>query len=491
MDLRIAAREAKVNEAVSLRDFLDIYTLCDDKRRASEKRTRSIIDESNRSNNKRNKENSFHPYKKDDRSSSSQTTSSSSSPRPPKLTPTEIEIIKACNGCFKCRKIYLPKDHINTEASKKTCNFPSGENYRALTWDYANKLKEIRDSRKAAKTVASTTSALNTSTSTPSTSSITDANSSDDSNFIASMFGPLASAAVIGNGSFSSEGDMSVSQPFKSKHYVWKCSIDGLADEFPLKISTLIDNGAHMVLIRPETVSQLGLQTFTLPEPELIDVAISSSTSTQKKLLHYVKFKATSLDGLWTSRTVIAIVAPGLCMPIIFGLPFIEFNEIISDHSLRSCIHKKSGYSLINPALPPSRKVLPPKLKVQLRTNRRLKAEALKELITTFDDKWGNRLKPCEPIKPLDKLETIKTRICTIINDEICKRKQEKLMKEFHAVFEPIPHYEKLPTDVLAEIKLIDPKKTIKSRNYPCPRKYKDAWHTLIQQHLKNGIIQP
>jgi hypothetical protein len=61
-------------------------------------------------------------------------------------------------------------------------------------------------------------------------------------------------------------------------------------------------------------------------------------------------------------------------------------------------------------------------------------------------------------------------------------------MKEFHAVFEPIPHYEKLPTDVLAEIKLT--KKTIKSRNYPCPRKYKDAWHTLIQQHLKNGIIQ-
>ena len=63
-------------------------------------------------------------------------------------------------------------------------------------------------------------------------------------------------------------------------------------------------------------------------------------------------------------------------------------------------------------------------------------------------------------------------------------------MATFSRVFEPIPHYDKLPDNVVAEIKLIDPNKPIKSRNYPCPRKYKDAWHTLIQQHLKNGIIQ-
>jgi predicted aspartyl protease len=93
------------------------------------------------------------------------------------------------------------------------------------------------------------------------------------------MFGPLAASAVIGNGSFSSEGDSSVCQPFKSKHYVWNCTINGPADEFPIKVSMLIDNGAHMVLIRPETVKQLGLPSFPLPEPEIVDVSISSSTS--------------------------------------------------------------------------------------------------------------------------------------------------------------------------------------------------------------------
>ena len=140
--------------------------------------------------------------------------------------------------------------------------------------------------------------------------------------------------------------------------------------------------------------------------------------------------------------------------------------------------------------IPSPPKPPPPKLKTVLKTNKRLKALALKELISTFDDKWGNRLKPHDLIKPFDKLKAVKNSICSLINSEILKRKEEKIMAKFSKVFEPIPHYDKLPTDIEAEIKLIDPNKPIKSRNYPCPRKYKDAWHTLIQQHLKNGVIQ-
>ena len=494
INLRIAAREAKVNEAATLRDFLDIYHLCDEKRQAAENCTRSIIDESNRKNKAANKENAYHPYKKDGRNSAASQNSTSSSSRPPKLTPIEIEIIKSCSGCFKCRKIFQTKDHINTEVAKKTCEFPSGDGYRPLTWEYANKVKALRDARKASsssKPIASTSSAPpSASSSTPSTSSISEVNSSDDSNFIASMFGPLASSAIIGNSSFSSEGDSSVCQPFKSKHYVWKCMINGPADEFPVKVSTLIDNGAHMVLIRPETVKQLGLPTFPLPHPETVDVAISSSVSTKKILSHFVKFKATSLDGIWTSRTVYAIIAPGLCMPIIFGLPFLEFNGIISDHSRRACIHKKTGYNLINPVIPRPLPPPKPKLKEQLKSNRRFKAEALKELINTFDAKWATRLKPHESIKPFDKLKAIKSHICSVINNEILRRKEDLLIKKFSKIFQPIPHYDNLPTDVEAQIKLIDPSKPIRTRNYPCPRKYKEAWHMLIQQHLKNGIIR-
>ena len=233
------------------------------------------------------------------------------------------------------------------------------------------------------------------------------------------MYGPLATSAVIGNESVSSEGDVLVCQPFKAKHYVWKCTIDGPIDDFPVKISALIDNGMHMVLICPETVKQLGLPTFPLPNTEEVDVAISSAQSTRKTLSHFVKFKATLLDGLWTSCTVIAIVAPGLCMPIIFGLPFLEFNNIVCDHALCACIHKKAGYNLLHPVIPDSPPRPRPKLKEHLKSYKHFKAESMKELISTFDTKLGTRLQPHENIKPFDKLKAVKNKICMVIRNEI------------------------------------------------------------------------
>ncbi|KAF8808581.1 hypothetical protein BYT27DRAFT_7255381 [Phlegmacium glaucopus] len=140
--------------------------------------------------------------------------------------------------------------------------------------------------------------------------SITDANTSGETlstdledantNFVASLFGNLNSTSVIGNSSFS-DGDISVRPHFKSKHYVWHCMIDGPAVEFPLKSASLIDNGAHMVLIRPELVIKLGLCIYTLPNREIVDVAISTSCKKEISLSTFVKLRVTSVDGQWTS----------------------------------------------------------------------------------------------------------------------------------------------------------------------------------------------
>ena len=58
-------------------------------------------------------------------------------------------------------------------------------------------------------------------------------------------------------------------------------------------------------------------------------------------------------------------------------------------------------------------------------------------------------------------------------------------------MFEPLPHTDELPTQPVAQIKLKDSDSLIKTRNYPCPRKWKEAWHTLLQQHLEAGRICP
>ena len=152
-----------------------------------------------------------------------------------------------------------------------------------------------------------------------------------DTNFVASMFGTMNTTSVIGDGSFSNS-EVSVRPHIKYKHYVWNCLIEGPAVEFPIKILTLIDNGAHMVLICPELVAKMNLHIFPLHKPEVVDVAISTTTKKEITLSSYIKICATSLDGQWTSRTVYAVIAPELCMPIIFGLPFLEINSIVCDH---------------------------------------------------------------------------------------------------------------------------------------------------------------
>jgi len=61
----------------------------------------------------------------------------------------------------------------------------------------------------------------------------------------------------------------------------------------------------------------------------------------------------------------------------------------------------------------------------------------------------------------------------------------------FFSVFQPIPHVDELPLQLVARITLKEAEHVIKSCNYPCPWKWKDTWYTLLQQHLDAGWIRP
>lgn len=146
---------------------------------------------------------------------------------------------------------------------------------------------------------------------------------------IYATFGLTATSSVLGNGSFS-EGKTSVSlPPIKSKHFIWKCNVDSNPTvDFPVTAHTLIDNGAHIVLIRPELVTKLGLHIHTLEVPEEVDVAIDTSCKQKKKqiLSSYVILRVSSLDHAFIAKPVRALITPGLCMPVILGLPWLEHN---------------------------------------------------------------------------------------------------------------------------------------------------------------------
>ena len=176
---------------------------------------------------------------------------------------------------------------------------------------------------------------------------------------IYATFGPTAGSSVIGNGSFS-EGETSMSFPLlKSKHFIWKCKVNGGPTvDFPLMVHTLIDNGAHIVLIHPELVEQLHLPVYTLETPEEVDVAIDTSCKKKKKqiLSSFVILQLTSPDNMFVAKPVRALITPGLCMPVILGLPWLEHNQIVCDHADRACIVKDLNYDLLHP--PP---IVPPK----------------------------------------------------------------------------------------------------------------------------------
>lgn len=42
-------------------------------------------------------------------------------------------------------------------------------------------------------------------------------------------------------------------------------------------------------------------------------------------------------------------MAPNLCAPVILGLPFLTVNNIVTDHTARTCIDKVQSYDLLNP----------------------------------------------------------------------------------------------------------------------------------------------
>ena len=74
---------------------------------------------------------------------------------------------------------------------------------------------------------------------------------------------------------------------------------------------------------------------------------------------------------------------------------------------------------------------------------------------------------------------------------ERLKDLEVEIKKDFCEVFEEIPHVKDLPTDYMARIKLKDAYQQISNRTYQCPRKYREAFKTLISQHLEAGRIRP
>ena len=111
-------------------------------------------------------------------------------------------------------------------------------------------------------------------------------------------------------------------------------------------------------------------------------------------------------------------------------------------------------------------------------------------MMVCHDHLKDKKLQP-EKVKDFNVAGAICDCIDVLVSQEKMASQEATLKTEYEDIFEPIPHANELPRDVVAEIQIKNAEKTIKSRSYPSPQKCKEAWRILIQQHLNAGRIRP
>lgn len=141
-------------------------------------------------------------------------------------------------------------------------------------------------------------------------------------------------------------------------------------------------------------------------------------------------------DSAWTSQTVKAVITPNLCVPVLFGLPFLSINCIVTDFKDHTAIDKMCGYDLLNPPAHKTRKKLV-NTKLAISNTKENKKLMLAELIK-------GKMVP-EAITPLDVAGMIKEHVETLCFQEKVGNLENQMLIEFADVFQPLPHVERLP----------------------------------------------
>ncbi|KAK0236507.1 hypothetical protein EDD85DRAFT_791801 [Armillaria nabsnona] len=271
-------------------------------------------------------------------------------------------------GCFACRDIDIPKAEQGY-GKCKGCP-PPAEGYECRTPEWV-----IRRHADKAKGIPLFTIAV-VNTATPATPVTVPNNAPAPAaavQVLATMAWPVAAAipandtgvlnATNADGS-KADANLSIdfeavsrpfSVPFAVPHLLWMCAIenrDTSAQNPCTDITALVDDGAHLVLIRPQLVDHLKLKCCLLPEPIEIGVAMSDSPFPACRLTEWVKLKPHNITNAWPSHTVRAIITPGLCSDVILGLLFLEANQIVIDHHACTIIAKQTGFDLLHPQTP-------------------------------------------------------------------------------------------------------------------------------------------
>jgi hypothetical protein len=113
----------------------------------------------------------------------------------------------------------------------------------------------------------------------------------------------------------NSTNKVSLFGPMSVPHLLWRATVWN-ANNIQVPVNTLLDNRAHLALIKPDFVATLKLPIKKLSKPLSITLALQDSP-TVVELYDYVILSLSSLNNAWSSQPVCALIAPGLCSKLV------------------------------------------------------------------------------------------------------------------------------------------------------------------------------
>jgi hypothetical protein len=193
----------------------------------------------------------------------------------------------------------------------------------------------------------------------------------------------------------------------------------------------LIDHGSSAVLISEEYAAILGLHRERLPEPYTAELTMENNgQKVEVTSSKYVKLQLHDPSSYWSSKTACAIIAPGLCSPMILGLPFLSHNNIVVNASARTVIDKKCGFNLLHPVAP----VPPPPAKKKLKTFFKELQEDRKLMVAKLKMVCHDRLQHTryrfKKVQPIDHIAAIRQRIEVLAAQNKLLRLGEQMKSE-------------------------------------------------------------
>ena len=177
-------------------------------------------------------------------------------------------------------------------------------------------------------------------------------------------------------------------------------------------------------------------------------------------------------------------MAPGLAYPVILGGPLLESNKIVIDHEFGWVTTKDPHYQLLL-----AKEVVAAAKTLTVLPHRQEETKPGRVLQELEDKTRATKVRLDKTASTSTSLQhfekTLKDRISILaVWDELTKYDLD-IRGEFRDQFpEDIPHVTRFPDNIFHRFCLKDPEKVIKCRSYACPKKYRDTWKQLLDQHL-------